>query len=114
MVLRLEEDKFDRWLKNGSTLVFIRELSHGFTWDRMGRNKTHFEQGLMRFMQELEARQQREDFIELELEGLPSHPYKDQFTEGNVLVWCEGELGWTTWLPPVGDNNDPVSSFVFS
>lgn len=29
-----------------------------------------------------------------------SHPFRDQFAEGNVLVWCEGELGWTAWLPP--------------
>ncbi|GLJ24272.1 hypothetical protein SUGI_0462930 [Cryptomeria japonica] len=93
VVLRLDEGKFDRWLRDGVTPVYMRELSYGFTWDRTGSNKTHFEQALINFMHEMESRQQRLDFIQKEMDRLPVHPFREQFIDGCIPIWSEGDLG---------------------
>ncbi|GLJ21055.1 hypothetical protein SUGI_0384630 [Cryptomeria japonica] len=101
-LLKLDLDKFDRWIKEGAATVYIRELSHRFTWERDEPGKAAFEQALMAFMRHLERRQIHMEIIQEEADLIcehTSHPHKHDILDGRVEVWQDGNLGWVAWFP---------------
>ncbi|GLJ25243.1 hypothetical protein SUGI_0483200 [Cryptomeria japonica] len=117
VVIKLDSEKFDRWIKEGATIVYIRELSHSFTWERDEPGKVAFEQALMAFMRQMDRRHlhmeisQEEDDL---LHEHTSHPHKKDILDGCREVWQDGNMGWVPWIPLVGDNLDPDSEISFS
>lgn len=101
VVLRLDEGKFDQWIKDGFTIIYLLELSDGCTWDRVGSNNTMFEQALLRFMHQLEQRQARMDVVHKEewIHTQNVHLHVEQIVNGLIEVWMEGDNGWIAWFP---------------
>ncbi|GLJ49100.1 hypothetical protein SUGI_1035880 [Cryptomeria japonica] len=113
VVIKLEDDKFARWIEEGSTAVYIGRPPHDYTWEGGDQDKSPFEQ----FVHELEERQIRMDVIcreEVQIWAQVTHPYKDQIVGGVIKVWNDDTLGWTAWNPPIGDKKDPEKEIIFS
>lgn len=53
MVIRLNKEKFRRFLEDGHTRISIYELSHGYTWGRMSAERTPFISALDALMDEI-------------------------------------------------------------
>ncbi|XP_059078008.1 uncharacterized protein LOC131876588 [Cryptomeria japonica] len=107
VVLKLNSDKFDRWIKEGNTTIYIHELSHGFTWERDELGKAAFEQALMAFMRQLDCRQMHMEIIQEEADLIcehTSHPHKKDILDGQVEVWQDRNMGWVARLSPLGNN----------
>ncbi|GLJ41212.1 hypothetical protein SUGI_0853140 [Cryptomeria japonica] len=116
VVIKLDSDKFDKWIKEGVTTVYIRELSHGFTWERDEPGKATFEQELMAFMRQIDHRHLHMEISREEADLIhqsTSHPHKQDILDGRMEVWQDGDMGWVAWIPPVGVNSSPDSEISF-
>ncbi|GLJ26244.1 hypothetical protein SUGI_0504300 [Cryptomeria japonica] len=85
VVLKLDSKKFDKWIKEGATTVYICELSHRFTWEMDELGKATFEQALMTFMRQLDRRQMHMEIIQEEADLIcerTSHPHKKDILNG--------------------------------
>lgn len=117
VVIKLDSNKFDRWIKKGATTVYIQELSHGFTWERDEPGKAAFEQALMAFMRQMDHRHLHVEISWEEVDLIherTSHPHKQDILDGRVEVWQDGNLGWVARIPPLGANSAPVAEILFS
>ncbi|GLJ15750.1 hypothetical protein SUGI_0259210 [Cryptomeria japonica] len=117
VVIKLDSDKFDKWIKEGATTVYIRELSHGFTWERDEPGKAAFEQALMAFMKQMDHRQLHMEISREEADLIhlnTSHPHKQDILDGRMEVWQDGDMGWVAWILPVGPNSSPDSEISYS
>ncbi|GLJ19764.1 hypothetical protein SUGI_0358020 [Cryptomeria japonica] len=94
----LDLEKFDKWIKEGATTVYIRELSHGFTWERDEPRKAAFEQALMAFMRQVDCRHLQMESSREEADLIhqsTSHPHRQDILDG---LWKYGKMerrvGW--------------------
>lgn len=93
-MMSLAKKKFERFLKDGHTRVFIYELSHGYTWSRANMERTPFVNSLDAFMEEInEGRNMERQY----LAQLATHG-DFLVRDDKMIVWMDEPLRWTTWV----------------
>ena len=92
--MNLEYDKLLRFLKDGHTVMFIYEMTHGYEMDSTLADKKAFDKALDSLIDEIRC---------------TSAPFYDkldmyaQCFDRMKVVWMEGVQGWMTWFEDRGD-----------
>ncbi|GLJ25626.1 hypothetical protein SUGI_0490940 [Cryptomeria japonica] len=102
----IPKKKFENLLKDSTTRVFTRDISHGFTWSKRTREKNPFEIGLTNFIAELEENRKRVDIaipavpivvIAPEISMAEATMFPDAIqvhsNGGKIQKWMEGPRG---------------------
>ncbi|XP_059067091.1 uncharacterized protein LOC131060975 isoform X2 [Cryptomeria japonica] len=94
LVMRLATKKFERFLEDAHTRIYVLELSYDFTWSRENLERTPFVNTLAACVVEInEGRRVEKEFMaQLATHGAVL------VRQGKQIIWMEGPLGWTSWI----------------